>query len=717
MEPDDVIGKYHIRKLIGRGGMGVVYLAEDTTLMRLVALKVLDRTMTAAPQFEQRFLQEARIVAGLKHPNIVPIHALTRIGEDWIIEMPFIEGGSLMEAGEKGVLSVRQTLKCIRDILLALAACHESGLIHRDVKPGNILLGEQQQGLLSDFGLAKLLTLHQADSMRINCSSSLFIGTPRYAPPESWEEQEPTPRWDIYSSGMVMYEAIAGATPFSAQTPLSLMKQMIEKPIPPLKEVVPTISDALSDLTSDMLAMNPEERPQDMADVLERFWALPELSDPGDSPPVLVKRRPRRPASFRFPRTDAASAFQRLKKRRLWAAGIFAAILVAAGGFYGIYALYARGPAISPWVISETLSLKTGNDLYSSHILLDGIDMDTQEIMAGPCAATSNDDGSRWSMLLSGAMHIWFIEMQTGPHNRVEITGQWIDYNRPSALLFRQGTLSGKGRWIIAGEELSLSLLFEKANSMATWERSLLLKRSQVPPASSELPCAFASTDGISALIYNEAPSRKLPWITTLETFLQDWGLARLAASRLAPPSEAIRMDGRLDEAVWRVSLETDSSIALQAPPASGPDTSFLRACYDDDALYLGVHVSSFPGHPRLLLALQTEHAIPAHHALRRMLQMEHDSIVAAHSTQAGISTPGECDWEIQQYAEDGMLELEIKIPFASLEKNSPPPPTERWLLNMQVERAQSKEEPAVARWGHETLDDTPCGLVLSFEP
>ncbi|HOH32159.1 MAG TPA: serine/threonine-protein kinase, partial [Candidatus Hydrogenedentes bacterium] len=168
METGSILGKYHILTQLGRGGMGVVYLAEDTTLRRQIALKVLDQSITSTPHFESRFLQEARLVASLNHPNIVPIHALEQINGEWILEMPYIEGGSLMDAEARGTLDLRQMLKCVRDVLLALAVCHEAGIIHRDVKPSNILLDNQCRGMLSDFGLAKLLSLRQRDSLDSN---------------------------------------------------------------------------------------------------------------------------------------------------------------------------------------------------------------------------------------------------------------------------------------------------------------------------------------------------------------------------------------------------------------------------------------------------------------------------------------------------------------------------------------------------------------------
>ncbi|MBI3176596.1 MAG: serine/threonine protein kinase, partial [Chloroflexi bacterium] len=255
--PGATFGKYRILRVVGRGGMGLVYLAEDQDLCRQIALKVLHRGFAADEDFIHRFRQEARTIAGLKHPNIVPVHALDLIGDDLAIAMDFIEGGTL--AGSK--LSLQEALRYLGDILEALAWCHDKGIVHRDVKPNNILISPLGNALLSDFGLAKLLADFHASSVVTWASSGLFVGTPMYAPPEAWEGAEPTAAWDLYSVGTVLFEAIAGRLPYDAQTPLALIKQMIERPAPRLAELAPDISPELGELVDGLLRPDPLARP------------------------------------------------------------------------------------------------------------------------------------------------------------------------------------------------------------------------------------------------------------------------------------------------------------------------------------------------------------------------------------------------------------------------------------------------------------------------
>ncbi len=703
MDTGTVFGKYHIRGLLGRGGMGVVYLAEDTILTRLVALKVLDRLVTTAPQFEKRFLQEARTVAGLNHPNIVPIHALSQIEEEWAIEMPYIEGGSLMEAEEKGALNLRQTLGCVRDVLLALAACHESGIIHRDVKPSNILLGDGQRGLLSDFGLAKILSDHQQLSVQSRCSASMFIGTPRYAPPESWEERTPTKTWDIYSTGMVLYEAIAGDTPFDAQTPLSLMKQMLERPIPPLKEAAPAVSDALSGLVSEMLAMNPVDRPQDVADVLEAFWALPELSGDSASPPVLVKPRPRRRAAAPIVRRMAATL---AAPRRGFLLSALAGLIMLVLSGVGFHFFLQR---------SETIPVSPVSGDNAGHAAFDVMDMESQELRVGHCMALFSPDALGWRLLAVDTARLWLLDMTPEPDNRVRVSGYWTDYDRVSAMRFRQGAVAGKGRWVRPGEDMSVTLRLETLDDDLVGERSVLFKRANTPDGAARFLDTFSAADAVPALVFNELLPRDVSWAPTLEAALRELGLVYLAAPYRASGTAPVLLDGQLTEPAWRVSLAKDPRADAQVAPTDGPADAFLSAFRDDEALYLGIHLPSPLGPSRLLLALQTMHGTAQSHAPRWAFQVDHGAVVSSRAIRGGVAVPWDSDWGVAEHEATDAHAFEIRIPFAGLEMAAAPLGSQRWLLNCQAGRTRPGGMDDVARWGHEDLERTSRGLVLLF--
>ncbi|MFO7976658.1 MAG: serine/threonine-protein kinase, partial [Candidatus Hydrogenedentota bacterium] len=297
LESGTQFGKYRIEKMIGQGGMGVVYVAEDTTLGRRVALKVLSPDLVSRRAFEERFRREARIIARLNHPNIVQIHSLETIDEKLVIDMTYVEGGSLADAEGARRVTIGHTLQSVADALTGLASCHQIGVIHRDVKPSNILLSHHGMALLSDFGLSKCLAVQHESAMSSMASSCLFLGTPRYAPPESWEGKDPTPAWDIYSIGAVIYESIAGRAPHEANSPLELIRSFYENPVPPLSRVDSDISGVLSETVEAMLACNPQERPPDAAAALERLTKAPEFKNKDSrkgSTIVQLKWRPKR---------------------------------------------------------------------------------------------------------------------------------------------------------------------------------------------------------------------------------------------------------------------------------------------------------------------------------------------------------------------------------------------------------------------------------------
>lgn len=183
------VGKYRILRELGRGGMGVVYLAEDTRLQREVALKLLHPALTLDRGFVDRFATEARAIAALTHPGIVRVHAFEEVDGCHLIDMEYVDGRSLDQVIARGPVSGKDTLNIIARVLEALAACHARGMVHRDIKPSNILIGYDGRILLSDFGLAMSFALASTSG----ATSSCFIGTPKYAPPESWDRVLPSP--------------------------------------------------------------------------------------------------------------------------------------------------------------------------------------------------------------------------------------------------------------------------------------------------------------------------------------------------------------------------------------------------------------------------------------------------------------------------------------------------------------------------------------------
>lgn len=218
---NQTLGKYHILEEIGRGGFATVYRAEDTALGREVALKVLDPLLMRDQAFVTRFQREARAAARLEHPQIVPIYDVGASEERLFIAMRLVRGGSLARVLAEGKrYSWEEMLQLLRQVGDALRYAHAEGVIHRDIKPDNILLDERSGALLSDFGFARLVG---TSSMTQSISGGI-VGTPAYMAPEIWEDAEATPATDVYALGCVVYEMLTGKPLFGGSTPMAVMR-------------------------------------------------------------------------------------------------------------------------------------------------------------------------------------------------------------------------------------------------------------------------------------------------------------------------------------------------------------------------------------------------------------------------------------------------------------------------------------------------------------
>ena len=248
--------RYRIEELVGEGGHGRVYRAFDQELERTVAIKVAS-TITPTPDL----LTEARRVASLKHPNLVPVFDVGRHEDQLFVVSEFIKGQTLSDVIEAKTLTQSECITIIRRIADALAYAHESGFVHRDIKPGNILLDENGSPYLADFGIAASLD----DLSEGKVSSS---GTLAYMSPEQLanESQLIDQRTDIYSLGVVLFELLTGQRPYKARTPLALREQILFRQPSSLRALVPTASSGLEQVCNRALAKHPADRFQNVED-------------------------------------------------------------------------------------------------------------------------------------------------------------------------------------------------------------------------------------------------------------------------------------------------------------------------------------------------------------------------------------------------------------------------------------------------------------------
>ena len=269
------LGHFNVVRVVGRGGMGVVLQATDTYLERDVAIKVLDPELARDELARKRFCREARAAASLNHENVVAVHQVEHEeGKDLpFLVMELISGESLEHKLEReGKLSLKEIVSIGMQTAAGLAAAHDKGLIHRDIKPGNILLEKSGQRVkLTDFGLARA-----AEDVRLT-RSGLVAGTPLYMSPEQASGDELDARSDLFSLGVVLYELAAGEPPFNGKTPLAVLKRLTEEQPRPLRERNPELPEWFVHIVERLLAKKPADRFQsarDVANTLEHFWAV-----------------------------------------------------------------------------------------------------------------------------------------------------------------------------------------------------------------------------------------------------------------------------------------------------------------------------------------------------------------------------------------------------------------------------------------------------------
>ncbi|MFF0474015.1 protein kinase [Streptomyces sp. NPDC004284] len=332
-------GRYVLRSLLGEGGMATVHLGHDTVLDRLVAVKLLHADLARQESFRERFMREAKAVASLNHVNIVSVfdsgEGAERDTPEPYIVMEYVEGWSLRDlldrhVADSGAMPVRTALRIVDGVLAALSESHARGLIHRDIKPGNVMMTRRDTVKVMDFGIARAMQ-SELGSMT---QTGMVVGTPQYLSPEQALGRRVDERSDLYSVGCMLFELLTGRLPFEADSPLGMAYQHVQAQPPAPSLINPRLPPALDHLLATALAKDPAQRHRSADAMRAAIDALLTHEEPsgtrGFGPPLQPAGTPYTPTFTAAPYPQAAPApmpVQRSRKALVWGASA-AAVLV-----------------------------------------------------------------------------------------------------------------------------------------------------------------------------------------------------------------------------------------------------------------------------------------------------------------------------------------------------------------------------------------------------
>ncbi len=358
------LGPYRLLDQLGAGGMATVYKAYHAAMDRYVAIKVLPQHLARDPNFRARFQQEARVIARLEHRHILPVYDVAE--EDGIpyLVMRYTDGGDLNNL-IAGRLTVERAVELLAQVAEALGYAHRRGVIHRDVKPANVLIGRDGDALLADFGIAKIYE----NTLQLTGEGTM-VGTPAYMAPEQLQGKRVDARTDIYALGVVLYQALTGECPFVAETPLAVAMMHIHNPLRPPRQLKSDIPESIERIILRAMAKSPEDRFQTAEEMAEALRAALAAAPAAMGPPTApVAAAPPAPSPTPVaepvpaaPATPGVVAPPRAGRRLFWlaGAGVVALVFVAALAFSLTRGTAGSGAAAGPAAGATAAGLAAG---------------------------------------------------------------------------------------------------------------------------------------------------------------------------------------------------------------------------------------------------------------------------------------------------------------------------------------------------------------------
>ena len=319
--------RYELREELGRGGMATVYRAYDPLFEREVALKILKQELLENVHLRERFERETKIIAKLEHAAIVPVYDVGNDNNQLFFVMRYMAGGSLVERIQNRSLSLSEIAHIIQRVAAALDYAHNKGVIHRDLKPGNILFDEYNNAYISDFGIAKLA--HAS----VKLTNSGIIGTPTHMSPEQAMGEEVDGRSDIYSLGVILFEMLSGKTPYEATTPLGMAFKHAADPVPHILKINPNLPEGIETVIEKVMAKNRDQRYESGTEFANAFITTMPGVVPSDA--NLVTPPPSARSAVTPPPTPSTAAPTPQPISRLAIPGVFIVLTLAAFAVWG----------------------------------------------------------------------------------------------------------------------------------------------------------------------------------------------------------------------------------------------------------------------------------------------------------------------------------------------------------------------------------------------
>jgi len=532
--------RYEILELLGQGGMGAVYKAHDIELERLVALKLIRPDLASNPEILRRFKQELILAREVTHRNVIRIFDLGQAKGFKFITMEFVEGRDLRAIlRERGKLPPEEAVRIISQVCRALESAHAAGVVHRDLKPQNIMLDAKDRVYVMDFGIA-----HSLETPGMTQTGAL-MGTPEYMSPEQAKGIKVDPRSDLFSLGIIFYELLSGISPFKADTALAtLLKRTQERPQPPA-EVDPTIPKAISDVVMKCLEIDRDLRFSTAREILE---------DLGQEMPTSVRTvAPTLPPLIPGPKAGAISPFVRY---RAWIAGGAAVVLLAGLGFAFRGKIFpaqraapveqaslailpfrnASGDASLDWLgpsLADMLSTDVGQSARLRTISPDRLHQVLSDLKITPNAAIDPTTVGRIAEFSSADTVVWGQYAKFGDQIRIDATLLDLKHNRRAPLKIESAnekeipaTVDGLAELIRKNLSVSSDVLKE-------------LKASSFQPSSKSVPALRDYNQGVQLL----RDGKNLQAIKSLQAAVQEDPQFALAYSRLAESDSALGYD------------------------------------------------------------------------------------------------------------------------------------------------------------------------------